>query len=99
MMRRLTKVSALAALAALVLAGCQTVKQPTTQTTPAGPSATPVAEGKPVPGFTPANFGRLPVSDAPDWDNARKAFRRSCASRSFASSPLWSITDIFALIH
>ena len=90
MMRRLTKVSALAALAALVLAGCQTVKQPTTQTTPAGPSATPVAEGKPVPGFTPANFGRLPVSDAPDWDNARKAFRRSCASRSFASSPLWS---------
>ena len=38
MMRRLTKVSALAALAALVLAGCQTVKQPTTQTTPAGPS-------------------------------------------------------------
>ena len=47
MMRRLTKVSALAALAALVLAGCQTVKQPTTQTTPAGPSATPVAETGP----------------------------------------------------
>ncbi len=80
---------AVAGAAALaVLAGCQTAPQaPSGQ--PSSPQKPQPLPGTAAPQFSRAQFSSLPVSSEADWENARKAFRNSCSSRSFASAAVW----------
>lgn len=77
----------LAAVAAALLSGCQTTTAPGTPSP--GATSAPQASVAVVPGFEQTSFSSLPPSEDADWERARSAFRRSCSSKSFATSALW----------